>query len=83
MSAAGVITVANSTALDFETTPSFTLNVTVTDNGNPQLSDTAVITINLTNVNEPPVVNLTFNVAENSANGTAVGSDTIRMRERS
>src|SRR5438105_7677147 len=35
----GQITVANSAALNFETTPSFTLNVTVTDNGTPQLSD--------------------------------------------
>ena len=31
-------------------------SVTVTDNGTPTLSDTAVITINLTNVNEAPVV---------------------------
>jgi VCBS repeat-containing protein len=77
VSAAGVISVANSTALNFETTPSFTLNVTVTDNGTPQLSDTAVMTINLTNVNEAPVVNAaTFTLAENSPNGTVVGTVT-------
>jgi hypothetical protein len=77
VSAAGVITVANSTALNFEITPSFTLNVTITDNGTPALSDTAIITINLTNVNESPVVTAaTFSLAENSANGTAVGTVT-------
>jgi hypothetical protein len=74
VSAAGVITVADSTLLNFETAPSFTLNVTVTDNGTPTLSDTAVITINLTNVNEAPVVNdQTFAVSSNATNGTAVG----------
>src|SRR5207237_1203332 len=71
----GQITVTNSAALNFETTPSFTLNVTVTDNGTPVLSDTAVITINLTNVNESPVVDdQAFTAAENSADGTRVGT---------
>src|SRR6185436_10126742 len=75
VSTAGVITVANSALLNFETTTSFTLNVTVTDNGVPVLTDTAVITINVTNVNEAPVVNdQTFSVAENTANGTTVGT---------
>src|SRR5207249_8029224 len=71
----GQITVTNSAALNFETTPSFTLNVTVTDNGTPQLSDTAVITIKLTNVNESPVVtNQAFTDAENRAHGAVVGT---------
>src|SRR6185436_1522047 len=75
VSAAGVITVTNSAALNFETTTSFTLNVTVADNGVPVLTDTAVITINVTNVNEAPVVDdQTFTVAENTANGTTVGT---------
>ena len=52
--ATGEITVANQALLDFEATPSVTLNITVSDSGAPQLSDTAVITINLTNVNEAP-----------------------------
>jgi len=47
---------SNSSLLDFETTPSFTLNVLVTDAG--QLTDTAVITINLTNVNESPTISV-------------------------
>jgi hypothetical protein len=51
--ATGVITVANSAVLDFETNPSFVLTVQADDgNGN---TDTATITINLTNVNEVPV----------------------------
>ena len=48
----GVITVADRAQLDFETRPSFTLNVTATDGGG--LSDTAVVTINLTDVSELP-----------------------------
>jgi VCBS repeat-containing protein len=73
----GAITVANSSALDFETTPTFTLTVTVTDNGTPNLSDTGTITVNLTDLNEAPVANdATFSVAENSPNGTAVGTVT-------
>jgi VCBS repeat-containing protein len=52
----GQITVADSALLNFETTPTFTLTATVTDNGSPTLSDTAVITINLIDVNEAPVL---------------------------
>ena len=71
----GQITVADSALLNFETTPSFVLTATVTDNGTPTLNDTAVITINLSDVNEAPVVNdQTFTIAENSANGTVVGT---------
>ncbi len=50
----GQITVANSALLDFETTPSFTLNVTVADAG--ALTDTAVITVTLTDANDAPVI---------------------------
>jgi VCBS repeat-containing protein len=49
----GQITVADSSQLDFEATPSFTLEVTVTDAGGS--SDDATITIDLNNVNEAPV----------------------------
>ncbi|NIW77560.1 MAG: hypothetical protein GWN08_20320, partial [Gemmatimonadetes bacterium] len=52
--ATGEITVANPAALDFETTPTFNLTVEVTDDGTPNLSDTATITIDLTDVNDPP-----------------------------
>ena len=74
----GAITVATSTALDFETTSTFSLTVQVTDNGTPAQSGTATVTVNLTNVNDPPVVTpATFSIAENSANGTAVGTVTF------
>ncbi|HET6422321.1 MAG TPA: cadherin repeat domain-containing protein [Planctomycetaceae bacterium] len=73
--AAGNITVANTSLVNFETNPTFTLQVTVVDNSNPQLTDNATITINLTEVNEQPTVNSpTFVLAENSAVGTVVGS---------
>jgi hypothetical protein len=52
----GQIKVNNPAALDFETTQLFSLNVKVTDSGVPHLSDTAVVTVALTNVNEAPVV---------------------------
>jgi hypothetical protein len=62
----GVITTVSD--LDFETTPSFALTVTVTDDGSPQESDTAVVTINVDDVNEAPVL----------ANSTGVdGKETI------
>lgn len=73
--ATGAITVVAPAALNFEVITSVSLVVTVTDNGNPALSATAVATINLTNVNEAPVVTAaTFSLAENSPNGTAVGT---------
>lgn len=74
----GVITVTNSAALNYEVTPAFTLDITVTDNGTPNLSDTETITINVLNLpeNTAPVITplgpLTVN--ENSANTTLVGT---------
>ena len=56
--ATGVITVADPTLLDYETNPTFTLQVQVTDSGAPALSDTAFVTIQLNDlsetVNPPP-----------------------------
>jgi|GEM_PF-1827268 len=69
----GAITVANSAALNFETTPTFSLTVTATDNG--MLVDTDTYVINLTNVNEAPLISpQTFSVAENSDPGTILGT---------
>ncbi|MGD8957408.1 MAG: cadherin domain-containing protein, partial [Chromatiaceae bacterium] len=52
----GQITVADGTLLDFETTPSFTLTVAAID---PQGAyGSATITVNLNDVNTPPVNNL-------------------------
>ncbi len=73
----GAISVANSTPLNFETTTSFTLGISVTDGGTPTGSDTSTVTINVTDVNEAPVVTGgTFTLPENSANTTAVGTAT-------
>ena len=75
-SESGEITVADSTQLDFETTTQFTLNIVVTDSGNPAKSDDAIITINLTDVNEfePTISNATFALLENTPSGTVVGT---------
>jgi hypothetical protein len=76
----GAITVASSAATNFETNPTFNLTVQVTDDGSPVLSGTASITTNINNVNDPPIVNAaTFTVAENSPNGTGVG--TVRFTD--
>jgi len=73
--ATGQITVANGSLLDFESRSSIELAIRASDNGTPVLATFAPITINLTNVNEAPVVTpATFSINENSANGTAVGT---------
>ncbi len=72
--ATGVISVNNSAALDFETNPAFTLTIAVTDNGVPVLMSSAKLTVNLTNVNETPVLlPQSFAVKTFSATGTVVG----------
>ena len=60
--------------LDFETTATYTLTVEASDGF---LTDTATVTINLTDVAEAPVFSpdtYTFSVAENAAFGTLVGA---------
>ncbi len=52
----GAIRVAG--ALDYEAQPSYTLEVEVCDGGTPNLCGTGTVTINLTNVNEAPAVDL-------------------------
>jgi hypothetical protein len=71
----GEITVANPAALDYETHPTFTLTVEVTDSGTPGLTASATVTIHLHDVNEAPTINnQSFHVNENAANGTVVGT---------
>ncbi len=71
----GVITVANQLALDWDDNPQFQLIVRAADAAQPSLFDTAIITVNLNNLDNPPLVNdQTFQVLENSANGTSVGT---------
>lgn len=74
ISPAGVITVTNPTVLNFESRPVFTLQVNVTDDGLPPLSDSATITIQLQDMNESPgsLLLTTTSVAENLPIGTTV-----------
>ena len=53
-SATGEISVVDGTLLDFESTPTLSLDVEVTDVGG--LADSTTVTINLINVNEPPTL---------------------------
>ncbi len=74
-SSSGVLTVNNSSALDFETTPIFSLMVMVEDNGIGTLTDQATITVTLIDVNENPnIEDQSFNISENSPPGAQVGS---------
>lgn len=79
----GVITVADSSALNYESVTSYTLDIRATDNGTPVYYDQETVTINVLNLpeNTAPTVNTLgpLTVAENAANntvlGTATGSD--------
>ena len=66
----------DSSALDYETTPVFSLLVQASDGA---LSDSAIVTINLTDVDEsinqpPSLSDATFSIAENSPNNTLIGT---------
>jgi len=88
-SSTGEIYIANSSGLDYETDTSYNLTVEVKDNGSPPLSNTAVITIDIINVNDNPplavdniyIVNEdnTLNVAASGvlANDTDADGDSI------
>ncbi len=52
----GAVTVANPAALDFETTPTFSLTVQVADNHGA--TDTATVQVNLTDANDAPQSNI-------------------------
>ena len=66
---------ANAAVLDFETTPTFTLTVSASDG---VLSDTAIITVNLTNLNDNAPAfgqaSYTFGYDENQAAGSVLGT---------
>ena len=70
----GAITVVGSVTLNHEATPRFTLTVQVSDG---TTSANAAVTINVTDVNEAPVVTaqvMPFSLAESVALGAAVGT---------
>ncbi|MBI4659046.1 MAG: cadherin domain-containing protein [Verrucomicrobia bacterium] len=64
--------------LDFEPLPTdkkFTLSVLVADTGIPSLSASATVTINVTDVNEPPqMLRQVFQANENLTTGSTIGS---------
>ena len=74
-SATGEITVQNTSLLDFETAPTWTLLVTVSDG--VQTSTEMSVTINLTNVNEAPQVTGPANTSVNEDETTAALSVTL------
>ncbi|MEQ8469792.1 MAG: cadherin domain-containing protein [Marinoscillum sp.] len=72
----GVMTVADQSQLDFETTTSFSITVEVSDGA---LTASATITVTLNDIDEtvnqsPQIIDQSFDIDENSANGTAVGT---------
>lgn len=74
--ATGVISINDRGDLDYETTPVFNLGVTVTDASG--ISDTAVVSITLTNVDEagneaPEAEDASFTLPEISPNSSSVG----------
>ena len=77
-SATGEIRVIDESAIDFESgTTSYTLDLQVQDNGPGLLTDTQTLTIDILDAYENTAVSLTystFNIAENVANGTAIGT---------
>lgn len=71
----GELTIATSAALDFEAMPSYDLTVDVLDDGIPNLADTATVTVNLNDVNEPPDIDdRSFVIDEHSPAGTLIGT---------
>lgn len=75
-SSSGLLLVSDQTQLDFETNPSFALTVEVSDG---ELTDTALITIDLTDVDEqvnqaPTILDQTFTADEHSVVGFVVGT---------
>ncbi|RKE03279.1 cadherin domain-containing protein [Marinifilum flexuosum] len=73
--ASGEISIADNTNLDFEQTESYTLSITVSDGSNTSLAENVRIDINDLNDNIPVIVaNQTFNVDENKANNTIIGT---------
>ncbi|PXX94709.1 cadherin, partial [Marinifilum breve] len=73
--ASGEISIVDNTNLDFEQTESYTLSITVSDGSNTSLAENIRIDINDLNDNIPVVTaNQTFNVDENKAYNTIIGT---------
>ena len=71
----GELTVNTSSQLDTETTPGYTLSLTVSDGANTSSAETVTININDLNDNLPVITaSQSFSINENSANATSVGT---------
>ena len=71
----GELTVNTSSELDTETTPSYSLSITVSDGANTSNVKTVTIDVNDLNDNTPIITaSQSFSVDENSANATSVGT---------
>ena len=81
-SATGQITVGTSTSLDYETTNSYTVTVSVHDGEDPEgnddvtVDDTVEVTINVIDVNEPPSLSGSSAESYDENGGAAVASYT-------
>ncbi len=74
-SSTGELTVLDNTNLDYETTTSYTLTLTVSDGINTSATETVVVGINPNNISDPVVTaNQTFSIAEDIANTASVGT---------
>lgn len=73
ISALGEISLSATAALDHETQAAYDLQITVTDNGSPAASTIHSLRVNITDVNEAPVIeNAAISANENLAAGTLV-----------
>ena len=68
----GEITVADNTNLDFDTSPSYTLSLTVSDGTNTSAVETVIINVTDASVSVTP--GQSFTIAETDPNGSAVGT---------
>lgn len=71
----GELTIADSSSLDFESTSSFTLTLTVSDGANTSTEEDIEIHVDDVNDNAPIITaSQTFTVEENAANDTSIGT---------
>ncbi len=74
-SSTGELTVNDANELDYETTTSYTLTLSVSDGTNTSATETIVVEVNPINDNNPVVtVSQSFDIVEDIANGGVVGT---------
>ena len=79
----GVVTVALGTDLDYGTKNDYFLDVQVQDDGNRLLANHAIMTITLTDVNDPPdIAPQIFDIDENSPAGTLINPGPVVVTDQ-